>query len=126
MVVKGAETCTCGMPFSTLRSVEGRGIDYFTLPGGRKMHPYYLTKHVFPMTLHLISQYLVVQHALDRITISLVFENSPDPGFLERLKQACQQKVGRDVTLNLQVVEHIPRSETGKTFLFRSRINISS
>ncbi|MDP6439463.1 MAG: hypothetical protein QGH74_07510, partial [Candidatus Brocadiia bacterium] len=40
VVTRGAGRCACGQPFSTMRAIEGRTIDYFTLPDGRLMHPY--------------------------------------------------------------------------------------
>ncbi len=34
IVTKGPEACRCGQPFSTIRAIQGRMMDYFPLPGG--------------------------------------------------------------------------------------------
>jgi phenylacetate-CoA ligase len=39
VVVKGRDGgCECGAPFSTIRSIQGRTVDYFPLPDGRLLH----------------------------------------------------------------------------------------
>ena len=39
VVTQSSGTCACGQPFSTIRTIQGRMIDYFPLPSGRLMHP---------------------------------------------------------------------------------------
>jgi hypothetical protein len=34
LAIHGAESCGCGQPFSTLREIQGRGVDYLRLPEG--------------------------------------------------------------------------------------------
>lgn len=118
LVTKGNSTCRCGQPFSTIRSIQGRMIDYFVLPGNRVVHPYELGVIKVPW----IREFQVTQEGLDSIVMRVVPFHRPSTQEMAALVQPVVELVGPDVQFRVDLVPEIPMDANGKFRVYRSRI----
>ena len=121
VVTRGSLACPCGQPFSTIRSVQGRTIDYFHLPDGRVMHPYELGMTHYPW----IRAFQVTQERLDRIVMRIVPGSVQSTQEIALLKQSVATKVGPNLELEIEVAAAIPVDPSGKFRPFRSLLRSS-
>ena len=61
IVTRGPAPCTCGAPFSAVLTVQGRMIDYFERPDGRRMHPNEMVVDLLRQAGRWIAQYQLTQ-----------------------------------------------------------------
>ncbi|GJL61068.1 MAG: coenzyme F390 synthetase [Nitrospirales bacterium] len=118
VVTKGSQTCRCGQPFSTIRSIQGRMIDYFVLPGDRVVHPYELGIRKVPW----IREFQVTQERLQFIMMKVVPFHTPSAQEMAALVQPVIGLLGSDVQFQVVLVDTIPREANGKFRVYRSHI----
>jgi phenylacetate-CoA ligase len=118
VVTKGLEVCRCGQPFSTIRSIQGRILDYFRLSDGRLVHPYEfpLGREKFPW----IREFQIIQHSVDRIVMKIAPFQTPSSDGLRALLEPMKKLLGHDVTFEIELVSDIPREASGKCRVYRS------
>jgi phenylacetate-CoA ligase len=121
IVTRGAERCSCGQPFSTLRSIQGRMIDYLRLPGGRLLHPYEIVASLLP-EYGWIRAFRVVQEHERLIVLEVNAAAVPDPVQVADLRGRIASSAGPDVTVRLELVPAIHREPNGKFRVFRSNV----
>jgi phenylacetate-CoA ligase len=121
-VVQGEAPCPCGAPFSTIRSVQGRMLDYFPLPDGRVLHPYNLSETLQDEAAHWLGQYQFTQERKDRVILRMVPRVTPSPGDLARVRQALIAHLGAGVELEMLVVPEIAIELSGKFRVSRSLV----
>lgn len=114
VVTRGGEPCTCGQPFSTIRSIQGRMIDYFLLPDGRRLHPYRILQQLIAGGDAWIRQYQLLQDRPDRIVMQVVPNRAPTPELQDRISTAVAPLLGRGIEFQVRVVEKIPLDAGGK------------
>ena len=122
MVTKGSSVCACGQPFSTIRNILGRMIDYFHLPDGRVVHPQHpwgARREKTPW----IRQYQVTQERIDRIVLQIVPWYTPSAQELAALQEPAKAFLGSMVTLEVKLVPEIGLEPNGKFRVFRSLID---
>ncbi len=118
VVTKGSQTCRCGQPFSTIRSIQGRMIDYFVLPGNRVVHPYeFGVRKAF-----WIREFQVTQERLEFIVMKVVPFHTPSAQEMAALVQPVIALLGSDVQFQVVLVDTIPREANGKFRVYRSNI----
>jgi phenylacetate-CoA ligase len=104
--------CPCGRGLPRLRNVEGRRTDFLVTPGGKVMHA--LAVIYILREIPAIREFQVVQERLDRLTIRIV----PDGGFAETNREAIASRLtrlfDRETSVNVELVEAIPRAASGK------------
>lgn len=122
IVTKGFEACRCGQPFSTIRSIQGRMLDYFTLPGGRLIHPYEVVLVILHDLASWILQYQLIQEREDRIILQVVPSIPPTPQELARLEEPVTNLLGRDVEFRVVLVPEIQTEPSGKFRVSRSLV----
>ena len=113
----GVEQCACGAPFSTIRQVEGRSIDSFTLPDGRVIHPYQLLGTFIGGSDGWIRQYQLLQERRDRIVLRVIPNQAAVSDHISRIERSVLPVLGPGVEFRVQLMDHIPLEHTGK---FRS------
>ena len=113
VVTRGAEQCGCGQPFSTIRAIQGRMIDYFPLPGGRLVHPYEILNRI-PRIDEWIRQYHLLQDRPDRIVMQVVPSHSSVPELQRVISQAVTPLIGSEIEFQVQLVDVIPPGPGGK------------
>jgi phenylacetate-CoA ligase len=122
VVTRGAEQCVCGQPFSTIKSVQGRMIDYFALPDGRMLHPYHILQQLIAGGDAWIRQYELLQDRPDRIIMRVVPNQAPTPELQERISRSVAPLLGIGVEFQVRVVEGIQPGPGGKYRHSRSLI----
>jgi len=121
VATRGDETCRCGAPFSTLRNLHGRRMDYCLLPDGRKMHHWELIPMSFwDMRWH--RRYQLVQETRERFVLRVIAEDPPPGDDLSALSAAIEQKLGPQATFRIDLVDDIAFPATGKHQLCRSEV----
>ncbi len=121
VVTRGAEVCGCGEPFSTIRAVQGRMIDYFHLPDGRTIHPYELGG-AMQRQVTWVKEFQLVQERRDLIVAQIVPGEMPAPEEIEQATNWSRQLFGDGVELRMTLVDRIEPGSTGKLRPFRSKV----
>jgi phenylacetate-CoA ligase len=122
IVTKGSEACRCGQPFSTIRAIQGRMIDFFPLPGGRLMHPYEIVELISDKESSLVRQYRLIQERMDRITLRMVPSSTCSPYKLSLLQKSVEALLGKDVEFRIDPVPEIKLEPSGKFRVSRSMV----
>jgi phenylacetate-CoA ligase len=122
LVTQGSETCACGEPFSTIRDIRGRMIDYFPLPDGSLLHPYEIVSRLDGGCGPWFRQYQIIQEKVDRFVLMIVPEGSPTEEKLQRVKDTVGKRLGEEVELEVRVVPRIEREPHGKHRVSRSLV----
>jgi len=120
IVTQGAKVCRCGLPFSTLRGVQGRMLDYFELPGGRAVHPYdiFTAKRLFAW----VREFQIVQERADRVVFKAVPDREPSPSQLAAFRAETEALLGPDVQFELVLVPELTLDPSGKFRVARSLV----
>ncbi|MEO8577573.1 MAG: hypothetical protein ABI556_12765 [Gemmatimonadales bacterium] len=122
MVTAGAETCGCGQPFSTLRGIRGRIVDYFTMPDGTLLHPYEIAAALKDDGMSWVARYELVQHTRNRIVLTAVPRTQPSSETIQKMRAAVATVVGPAVEFDVAIVDRIDPGETGKYRIYRSMV----
>lgn len=113
LAIQGDDRCACGAPFRTVRGVEGRMLDYFVLPGGRRVHPY---RYTVPLLSEApwLRHYQMTQEAVDRIVFRAVAWRQPDAADIRELDDRARRVFGGDVAFRVELVDRIANEKSGK------------
>jgi phenylacetate-CoA ligase len=114
VATRGDEQCSCGKPFSTIRALRGRVIDYFPLPDGRVLHPYRILERFMPDVEPWILQYQMVQDRPNRIVLDLVPKSPEAPLLQQRIQQSASSLLGPGIEFQVRLVSEIPLGPGGK------------
>jgi phenylacetate-CoA ligase len=120
-VERGPDSCPCGQPFSTIREIRGRMIDFFELPGGRLIHPYEVFIPIRERSPWM-RQYQVTQRAADDILMRVVAESMPPEDALARVRTMAAAHFGPGVRFEVEVVSDIAPEPSGKFQTYRSLV----
>ncbi len=120
IVTKGLETCRCGQPFSTIRAIQGRMIDYFPLPGGRTIHPYEVVSCLIRTVW--IRQYQLIQEREELIILRAVPSMNPTMQEIARLEESVTAILGQGVEFQVVLVSEIELEPSGKFRVSRSLV----
>jgi len=114
LVTRGPEHCTCGRPFASIGSIQGRTIDYFTLPGGRVLHPYDILRTLIAGGDGWIRQYQLLQERTDRIVLRVLPAESQVSEQVARVERSVERLLGPEVSFQVQLLDELPLEPTGK------------
>ena len=122
LVTQGEECCACGKPFSTIRAIQGRTIDCFTLPDGRVLHPYQILTSFIGGADTWIRQYQLLQERQDRIILRVIPVEPPLPEHVARVEQSVRPLLGPGVEFRVQLVSDFSLEPSGKFRPLRSLV----
>src|SRR4030095_9482771 len=105
--------CRCGQPFSTIRAVQGRVVDYFRLPDGRLLHPYGLLRPQCEGA-PWIRQYQLTQERANRIVLRIAPAIAPSPQDLAAIRTAALSALGPGVDYEILLTSDIRLEPNGK------------
>ena len=111
-IVKVGAKCSCGRGLEVIKEVEGRELDVIKLPNGR-----ILSGVFFPHLLkdfEEVEKFQFIQHDYDKFTLKLVLNSEFKHPHLEEIKQIIKQFIGQASILNIEVVDEIPLTSSGK------------
>ena len=111
---RGPAPCPCGQPFATLRTIQGRTMEYFNRGDGTLIHHWELSQHITGESASLIARYQFVQKTTDRITMKLLPTRRLDDAAVAAIEARGQEKLGPAVRFEVQLVDHIPIAPSGK------------
>lgn len=118
-VTRGPDSCPCGSPYSTLLRIQGRVIDKFILSNGKVIHPYELANVLRDHALWL-RRFQIIQEQRDRFRIRVVPYRQPAGQELQQAAAKIKAKIGNGVTVEIELVEHLPPMESGKFYPYVS------
>jgi phenylacetate-CoA ligase len=124
IAVAGPSACPCGSPFSTLRSLRGRTLDYLRTSDGRDMHPFELLNEIVLADEDWIMEYQFIQQEADRYRLLIVPRREITQSDQERIRNTLLDKLGPDARLTLEIVDAIPADRSGKLHFCRSEMNM--
>ena len=122
IVTRGEKSCTCGLPFATIRTIQGRMLDFFRLPGGRWVHPYEILEGIANDRIEWISQYQLIQERVDRIVLLFVPVGDVPAARIAEFQRFATGLVGPGVEICVQPVAEIRPGEGGKFRVSRSLV----
>jgi phenylacetate-CoA ligase len=123
IVTRGKESCACGLPFATIRTIQGRMLDLFCLPSGRYVHPYEILAGIANDRIEWISQHQLVQERIDRIVLLFVPVGDVRPARIAEFERFATGVVGPGVEICVQPVSEIRPGEGDKFRICRSLVH---
>jgi len=109
---KSAAPCPCGRGLPTLKVVEGRIIDHFKTRDGRLVWGAFAIPMV-PL-LGPIRQYQIVQKSIDLVVFRVIKKEPIDKQKFQDIRQAVKKVLGDNVQVELECVDSLPTTPTGK------------
>jgi phenylacetate-CoA ligase len=122
LVIRGQDSCACGQPFPTIRSIQGRMIDYFTLPDGRTLHPYEILGSLISGGDSWMRQYQLLQEQTNRIVLRIQPFGEVQSSQIERVERSAQDVLGPEVNFQVKIMERLPLEPSGKFRASRSLV----
>jgi len=113
--------CNCGRGLPILETIEGRAFDIIVGANGRAVGGTFWTL-LLRTGIKGVKQFQVVQESLGEISIRIV----PDENFkqvqLETLRRRIRKYLGEELKIDLQIVDEIPVSKSGKFKFVTSKV----
>jgi phenylacetate-CoA ligase len=119
---QGGESCECGQPFSTLGRIQGRVVDYFTMPDGSLLHPYVLAAALKDRGMHWVAQYQLIQETERNVVLKAVPLIPPDEEDIASMKRSIEFVVGKSIAFDIEIVDHLDLEDRGKFRVYRSLV----
>jgi phenylacetate-CoA ligase len=121
-VVRG-DGCACGRPVSTLGGIQGRMVDFFTLPHGRVLHPYEISAAAPPEAMRWVRQFQLVQERADRVVLRAVPFVPPTDEQLAAVAAAATRVLGPGVAFAVELRDDLALEQGGKFRVYRSLVS---
>ena len=113
------QLCACGRNLPLLQNVQGRVSDFLTATDGRLIHGEYFT-HMF-YGQDNVKKFQLIQETLTQVTLKLVLKDQQAVE-LHAYRAQIQQALGQTVTVDIQLLEHIPPAASGKFLFTQSKV----
>lgn len=104
--------CACGRGLPMLKEIQGRSTDFVVAADGTVMHGLALIYIV--RDLPGVQSFKVVQHSRERTSVQLVVEPAFDRGRSAAIAAGFRQRLGAQVAVEVEFVEHIAPEKSGK------------
>jgi len=109
----GNGACACGRSFSTMTHIQGRTTDFIVSPDGRWQHALSLIYIV--RDIEGVDEFKIIQEEVDDIRVLIrIHEGIYPKDGNERIVQGFKKRMGDQVKVTIEMVEHIPRDASGK------------
>lgn len=114
------ERCSCGRSWPLVQSIEGRTNDIFIMQSGRKLYPRFVFAWIgneIKEYLFCLSQYQIIQEKRNKIILRVVKGREFDPKVVSKIKGNIENsciRMGEDVSVDIEIVQEIPREKSGK------------
>jgi phenylacetate-CoA ligase len=119
-VVSAIGHCNCGRPGRALESMDGRAEDSIVLADGSQVGG---LNHVFKH-LTAIREAQVHQHVVGAVTVKVLRRDGYRDADDELLRRELHKRLGADVDIDVEYVEALPRSASGKLRLVVSHLKL--
>ncbi len=115
--------CACGREMQRLKEVLGRDESILVVPGGKLISNSVLTPPFKQVGGIVESQ--IVQETIDKITVKLVVEDSFGDSHKLQLVDLLKERIGVAVTIEVELLDEIPRDSSGKFTWLVSKVPLS-
>ena len=115
--------CACGRGLPTLREVQGRSTDFVVAMDGTVLHGLALIYVV--RDLPGIQTFAIVQESRERTRVSIVPDAGFDPGVRATIREGIKARLGRDVAVEVEVVDSIAAERSGKHRYIKSMVPVN-
>jgi phenylacetate-CoA ligase len=115
------DICPCGRGLPLLKSVEGRKDDFIHLPSGNAISP--ITMHLIIKHGHGVVACQIIQERLNAISVHLVVTDQFTDLDSNHLIQEIKQALNNEVSVDIRIVDAIPRGANGKIRMVISHVN---
>ena len=112
MAVLSNKKCSCGRGLPVVEGIEGRDSDILITPSGKRLIVHYFTGYF--EWVDTVDQFQVVQRAPDQITLLLVPGSKFNEREKDKIRRDMSEYVGSDVQFQIQIVDNIPLTRSGK------------
>ena len=106
--------CECGRGLPRLYNIQGRTADLFYSPQGKRIAAGSLVLYLVDEAPGSLGQVQIVQDCIDHITIRLTTDPYPSDQLMEYQKETVKRLFGGDMQVDFDIVENIPREDSGK------------
>lgn len=100
--------CSCKRGLPVIDSIEGRDVDIFVTPSGKRLIVHYFTGYF--AKVDTVSQYQVVQNKSDKIELKLVPNNKFNNTEKEKIFNDISSYIGNDVDFSIRITDEIPEN----------------
>ena len=104
--------CSCGRGLPLLEKIEGRVVDMIKTPNGK-----ILTGLFFPHLMkdfREIEKFQVIQSSLDSLTVKIQSDKDHGAVPINTIRSIIRQCTGKSMRINIEIVDEIPLSPSGK------------
>jgi phenylacetate-CoA ligase len=115
--------CDCGRVHKLLDDVTTKAEDTIVLKDGRMISPSVLTHPFKPLTSILESQ--IIQNEISNITVKLRVDNNFNEDDKQSLVHGLSDRLGKDTNIDIELVDSLERTSTGKFKWVISKINLN-
>ena len=122
LAVAGPSPCPCGSPFSTIRELQGRTIDFLRLPDGRELHPFEVLNDIVTESGDWLVEYQFVQEQPDSFRLLIVPRRPLSSEEENHFRATLLKKLGTGARLHIEWTENIERNAGGKLHFCRSLV----
>lgn len=116
------EMCECGRGLSCIESIEGRVGDLVVTQNGSFLLPNFFT-NLFK-DIEGVNKFQILQENLHRIDVKLVRNEKFKEKDADYILRKIKGTVGKDIEVNIEFVDHIPPTRSGKERLIVSKVNV--
>ena len=120
MVRRSAEPCRAGRGLHGIEAVVGRATDFVVRGDGTVMHA--LALIYILRALAGVAEFKIVQHAVDRVEVQVVPNARWSQDMARAAEQGIQARLGREVGVEVRLVDAIPPEASGKYRYVSSRV----
>ena len=110
--VLGATPCSCGRGLPLLQDIQGRSTDFVVAADGTVMHG--LSLIYILRDLAGVNSFKVVQESRTLTRVMLVTDDKFAPGAVAQIVSGFKQRLGTNVTVEVDRVDSIPAEKSGK------------
>lgn len=112
--------CSCGSVFPVVKAIEGRSTDYILTPTNGKINYVNITNSTKGVVG--IIQFQVIQNELERVEVLVIANKNFDEKQQNKFKYALSERFGRDMFIDMKVVDIIPKEKSGKFRVVKNNI----
>ena len=112
--------CSCGSVFPVVKTIEGRSTDYILTPTNGKINYVNITNSTKGVVG--IIQFQVIQNELERVEVLVIANKNFDEKQQNKFKYALSERFGRDMFIDMKVVDTISKEKSGKFRVVKNNI----
>jgi phenylacetate-CoA ligase len=117
------QKCQCGKESILIDHLEGRVDDFVLTPDGRTIGPTGISVLLEPISNLLECQ--IIQEKIEALNILTVWKKEYKQKDIEALKNAFKHYLGSSLSYNIQIVDSIPKTGTGKFKFVISKLKMN-